>query len=111
MSNEGDTIVVQNIRPRAWAGRPYNFGLYKNGKLLQVQAEVGVGSQAVFKMTPKLFFGVVKDIKIGSIFKSLSVTQNSFSVDLEDYANGVVVVLEMNEASGEYYFRAEQAGG
>ena len=107
-SNEGNVIVLKNMKPRAWVGRPYNFGLYKNGKLLQVQSDVGVGSQAVFQMTPKLFFGVVKDIKIGTVFKSLSTTQSYFSLDLNNYANGVIVILEMNEASGEYYFRAEQ---
>lgn len=107
--NPGHTIVLKNVKPRAWSGLPYDFGLYKGGKLLVTQQDVGVGSQAVFQLTPKLYFGVVKDIRIGTVFKSLSITQNYFCVDLNDFANGLIVYLDMNPASGEYIFRAEQA--
>ena len=99
---------IKNIKPRAWPGVPYNFGLYKNGKMLVTQTDVGVGSQAVFQLAPKLFFGVVKDMKVGTVFSSLSITQNFFCVDLLDFMNGLVVTLDMNEASGEFFFRADQ---
>ena len=108
-ANPGNEIVVKNIKPRSWSGLPYDFGLYKSGKLLVTQLDVGIGSQAVFQLTPKLYFGVVKDIRVGAIFKSLTITQNYFMVNLNDFANGLVVTLTMNQASGEYRFAAAQA--
>ena len=100
--------MVKNVKPTAWAGVPFNFGLYKSGKLLVTQENVGVNSQAVFQLTPKLFFGVVKDIRVGEIFKSLTITQALFEVDLLAYSNGLVVQLDLNQASGEFHFTAGQ---
>lgn len=105
--NPGNTIVVRNMKPTTWSGQPFNFGLYKSGKLLVTQYNVGVGSQSVFQLTPKLYFGVVKDIRIGAIFKSLTTTQSFFCVNLNDFANGLVVNLDMNQASGEFFFNAD----
>lgn len=107
-ANPDHTIVVKNVKPTAWAGVPFNFGLYKSGKLLVTQENVGVNSQAVFQLTPKLFFGVVKDIRVGEIFKSLTITQALFEVDLLAYSNGLVVQLDLNQASGEFHFTAGQ---
>ena len=107
-ANSDHSIVMKNVKPSGWAGVPFNFGLYKSGKLLVTQQDVGVNSQAVFQLTPKLFFGVVKDIRVGTIFKSLTITQALFKVDLLDYSNGLVVQLDLNQASGEFYFSAAQ---
>ena len=73
------------------------------------QHDVGVGSQSVFQITPKLYFGVVKDIREGEIFRSLTCTQKFFMVDLNDFANGLEVTLDMNQASQEFTFSAAQA--
>ena len=89
-----------------WSGRPYNFGLYKCDKLLVAQTEVGVDSQAVFNLTPKVYFGVVTNLAVGKVFSSLSITQNYFEVDLCDYHNGVVVSVEQNRASREFIFNS-----
>ena len=102
--NPGKTIVVKNM-----SGQPTNFGLYKSDKLLTTQQDVGVGSIAMFQLTPNLYFAVMRDIRSGTVFNSLSITQNYFRVDLNDFANGLIVRLNMNRASGEYMFRAEQA--
>ena len=104
--NPGNSIVVKNVAPRQWGGRPYNFGLYKSGTLMATQCNVGVGSQAVFDYTPQLYFGVVNNMKSGHIFKHISLTQQNFCVDLMKYRNGVVVTLSQNGASGEYVFSA-----
>ena len=106
-TNPSNEIVVRNMKPTVWIGQPFNFGLYKSGKLLVTQHDVGVGSQAVFQITPKLYFGVVKEIQIGEIFRSLTSTQTYFMVNLNDFANGLVINLDMNAASGEYKFTAE----
>ena len=106
-TNPGNTIVVRNMKPTTWSGMPFSFGLYKSGKLLVTQHNVGVLSQAVFQLTPKLYFGVVRDIRIGEIFKSLTTTQSYFMVNLNDFTNGLVVSLDMNQASGEFFFSAE----
>ena len=108
-TNPGNTIVIKNMKPTTWSGQPFHFGLYKSGKLLVTQFGVGVLSQAVFQLTPKLYFGVVKDIRIGEIFKALTTTQSYFMVNLNDFANGLIVNLDMNQASGEFYFTADHA--
>ena len=41
--NPDNTIVVRNMKPSSWSGRPFNFGLFKGGKLLVVQRNVGIG--------------------------------------------------------------------
>ena len=97
---------MKNMKPTTWSGQPFHFGIYKDGKLLVTQQDVGIGSQAVFQLTPKLYFGVVKDINIGEVFKSLTTTQSYFMVNLNDFVNGLVVSLEMNQASGEFTFTA-----
>lgn len=110
-THESDSIIIKNVKPRAWSGQPYNFGLYKCGKLVITQTDVGVGSQAVFDITPKLFFGVVTNMAVGKAIGSLSCTQNHFEVDLCRYRNGLVVTLEQNRSSLEYNFRADHLEG
>ena len=75
------------------------LSLYKSGKLLVTQHNVGVKSQAVFQLTPKLYFGVVKDVCYGDIFKSLMTTQSHFMVNRNDFASGLVINLVINQAS------------
>ena len=70
-------------------------------------------------MTPVLHFGVVKDHKIlkclreGTVFRALNiVTVHHFRVDLTQFAScGAFIVLNLDPASGEYYFRAEMNEG
>ena len=107
--NPGQAIVVKNMKPKSWSGLPTNFGLYKSDKLLMTQQSVGVGSKAVFQLTPNLYFGVIKDIKYSTVFSSLSIMQKYFCVDLNNFANGLIVNLTRNVASGEYIFKAKQA--
>ena len=58
----------------------------------------------MFQLTPTLYFGVVREMRVGDVFRSLTVTQAHFEVDLNDYTNGLIVKLRMNQSSGEYFF-------
>ncbi len=102
--NPQGTIVEQNMKPASWSGQPFDFGLYKDGSLLVTQHAVGVGSQADFQLTPHLYFGVVSEIQVGAIFKSLTITQRNYMVDLGNYSTGLVMTLTLDPASGEYTF-------
>ena len=104
--NHDDSIVIRNMPPKMWAGRPYNFGIFKCNKLFLTQSMVGVGSQAEFRWKPYLYFGVVKKMDTGEVFQNISVTQDSFCVDLTKYQTGLLVTLTQNHSSGEYVFRA-----
>ena len=96
------------MKPTHWPGRFFNFGLYKSEKLLVTQHNVGVGSQAVFKLTPKLYFGVISDIQIGDIFKSLTDMQHFTEVDLSNFENGLKITLHRNPADGKFTFETAQ---
>ncbi len=102
--NPQGTIVEQNMKPDSWSGQPFDFGLYKDGSLLVTQSAVGVGSQADFQLTPFLFFGVVSEMQVGTVFKSLTITQANYEVDLGNYSTGLVMTLTLDPASGEYTF-------
>ena len=67
---------------------------------------VGVGSQAEFKWKPNLYFGIVKKMDTGEVFSNISVTQDSFCVDLTKFQTGLLVTLTQNHSSGEFKFRA-----
>ena len=96
------------MKPTHWLGRFFSFGLYKSGKLLATQQNVGIGSQAVFKLTPKLYFGVVSNVNVGDTFKSLTTTQNYVEVDLSNFENGLKITLHRNPANGEFTFTTAQ---
>lgn len=107
--NPKGAIVVKNMKPSGWGGRHFDFGLYKGGNLLVTQHAVGVANQAVFQLTPHLYFAVVSEIQVGTIFKSLTITQANYKVDLQNYANGLIITLALDPASGEYTFTASNA--
>ncbi len=107
--NPQGTIVEQNMKPASWPGQPFDFGLYKDGALLVTQHAVGVGNQANFQLTPFLYFGVVSEIQVGTVFKSLTITQTNYKVDLGKYSTGLVMTLTVNPASGEYTFTPSNA--
>ena len=88
----------------SWPGQSFDFGLYKSGKLLVMVSNVGPGGQAIFQLSTNLWFAVVRgNINDGEI---LTTTQSNFMVNLNDFVNGLVVSLEMNQASGEFTFTA-----
>ena len=95
------------MQPQGWTGRKYNIGLIKDGRLLVVQQGVHVGDQANFMLQPKLFFGVVRNMQVGEIFKSLEITQSLTSFDLSEYPNGLQVKLQEELSGGAYTFVGE----
>lgn len=54
-----------------------------------------------------IYIGVVKDMRTGDVFRSLTITQAYFEVDLSDFVNGVIIRVNMHKASGEFYFHAQ----
>ena len=55
-------------------------------------------------LQPKLFFGVVRNIKIGDTFKSLEITSALKEFDLSDFPNGLIVTLNKEPGGGRYSF-------
>ena len=104
--NPGNNIVVRNIPPPSWEGRQYDVGLYKNGQLLIVHPNLRVGDQAVLLLKPKLFFGLVHDMKEGEIFASAEGITSLTEFDLGDFPNGLQVVL--SDVPGGFVFHGEQ---
>ncbi len=106
LPNPNDTIVVKNVPPRGgtWTGRKYDISLYKSGKLLVTQKDVHVGSQADIELQPKVFFGVVHNLRIGDIFTSLNITEALTEFDLSRFPGGLMVTLTQEPVGGQYTF-------
>ena len=107
--NPDNAIVIKNVRPKTWSGRKFDIGVYKNGKLLVVQKEVHIGDQVDFLLQPRIFFGVVRNMHVGSVFTSLEITSSLAEFDLSNYPYGIVVTLTEAGGSGEYKFTGEHA--
>ncbi len=108
--NPNNTIVVKNVPPRGgtWTGRMYDVSLYKSGKLLVTQKDVHVGSQADIELQPKVFFGVVRNIHVGDVFKSLDITEGLTQFDLSQFPGGLKVTLDQEAVGGQYTFTGGQ---
>ena len=106
-ANPNNTIVIKSIPPASWSGRKYDIGVYKGGKLLVTQKDVHVGNQIDFMLQPKLYFGVVRNLKVGDVFTSLEITSSLTEFDLSDYPNGIDVTLNEAPGGGHYSFSGQ----
>ena len=82
------------------------MGIYKEGKLLVVQKDVHIGNQVDFLLQPRLFFGVVRNVTIGTVFTSLEITSYLTEFDLEHFPHGMEVTLSEAPGGGKYSFSA-----
>lgn len=58
----------------------------KNNSVLVTQTGVPNGDKAMFKLTPKLFFMYMNNIKEGQIFKSMQTGDNVYETELTGYS-------------------------
>jgi hypothetical protein len=58
----------------------------KSGSVLVTQTNVANGDKAVFKLTPKLYFMYLNNIKEGQIFKSMQTGDNVKEAELTGYS-------------------------
>lgn len=61
-------------------------GFCKEGSVLVTQTDVPNGDKAMFKLTPKLYFMYLNNIKEGQIFKSMQTGDNVNETDLTGYS-------------------------
>ena len=82
----------------------FDIGVYKSNHLLVTQPDVHVGDQVDFMLQPKLYFGVVRNMKVGDTFTSLEITSALTEFDLSNYPNGLDVTLAQEPGGGQYKF-------
>ncbi len=100
-------IVVNNVQPDSWSGRPYDFGLYKDGRRVLVLPQVGVSGSATLSLTTTLTFGIVPNtdsLAGGDVIKSLDAIQYKTNVDIIQYSSGLTITLTYDSANGKYTF-------
>ncbi len=66
--NPEKTIVVENVEPRDWSGRQFDVGIYKDERVLVIAKAVNIADQVDFELQPKLFFAVVRNLRVSQIF-------------------------------------------
>ena len=106
-ANPNNTIVIKNVQPLAWSGRMFDIGVYKDNRLLVTQPDVRTDNQIDFMLQPKVFFGVVRNMKVGDTFTSLEITSSLEMFDLSNFPNGIVVTLNQAPGGGKYSFSAQ----
>lgn len=107
LANPNGAIVVKNMAPNTWCGRKFDIGVYKDKHLIVMEREVRVGTQIDFLLEPKLYFGVVCNMKIGNVFDSLQATTSLTEFDLKEYPFGIEVTLNEMPGGGQFKFTAE----
>ena len=85
----------------------FDVGIYKDNRLLLTQPDVHVGNQVDFMLQPKLFFGVVRNMKVGDTFTSLEITSALTEFDLSNFPNGITVTLNQAPGGGQYSFAGQ----
>ena len=106
-ANPNNTVVIKNVQPLAWSGRMFDVGVYKDNRLLVTQPDVRTDDQIDFMLQPKVYFGVVRNMKVGDTFTSLEITSSFEMFDLSNFPNGIVVTLNQAPGGGRYSFSAE----
>ena len=71
------------------------------------QPDVHVGDQVDFMLQPKLYFGVVRNMKVGDTFTSLEITSALAEFDLSNFPNGLIVTLNQEPGGGRYSFSGQ----
>ena len=82
----------------------FDIGIYKLGRLLVTQPDVPVGSQVDFILQPRLYFGVVRNMRVGDTFTSLEITAALTEFDLSIYPNGITVTMREDPGYGRFVF-------
>ncbi len=100
--NYNGAITIKNKPPTEWNGQLFTCELQKGGKTILLQPDVRTGNEAVFILEPVLKFAVTRNIQVSKTFLSLELSQNDFIVNLENYPNGVEVIVT-EEPGGLYY--------
>ena len=103
-SNSNDAIVVKNTSPMFTSGHIFDVGIYKLGRLLVTQPDVSIGSQVDFILQPKLYFGVVGNMRVGDTFTSLEVINALTEFDLSNFPNGITVTVTEVPGYGRFSF-------
>lgn len=106
--NQNGAIFIKNIRPRAWFGRKFDVGVYREKRLFLVQKDIRVNDHVEFVLEPKLCFGISYNVKVEQVFDSLQMMNYVTEYDLREYPNGIQVSLHEKPGGGEYEFIAEQ---
>ncbi len=107
-ANPNGEIVVRNARPPCWSGRKYDVSLYKSDSPLMIQRGVLPGDQAVLVLRPILYFGIVRNMKVGDVFPSLEIASSLMEFDITKYPNGLEVTLSQEPSGGMYVFTGTQ---
>ena len=58
-------------------------------------------------LQPKLYFGVVRNMKVGDTFTSLEITSALTEFDLSNYPTGLEVTLNQAPGGGKYSFTGQ----
>ena len=66
----------------------FHIGLYMDHCLLVIQPNIHVGDQIDFVLQPILYFGVVRNSKVGDAFTSLSNYPNVIEITLTEAPGG-----------------------
>ena len=116
--------MIYNKPPAAWSGRKLNIGLYKDEKVLLVKQNLRVGDYVELKPTNKLYLCCMEvaspsspGFDINAVFANTN--RRSFGehvdffdaeftpltpIDLHQYPNGMEVIVQENEMSGQILF-------
>ena len=106
--NPNGSIVIKNVPPATWSGRKFDVAIYKDRHMLLQEKGLFVGMQVDFVIEPKLYFGVVSNMKVGQSFESLTSITTLTDFDLSQFPNGIEVTLNMKPGGGQLYFTADQ---
>ena len=122
--NNHGIYIIYNKPPAAWSGRKLNIGLYKDEKVLLVKRNLRVGDYVELKPTNKLYFSsmevgspsspgfdlnaIFETARRGSIREDIDFFDAEFTplvqIDLQNYSNGMDVIIEEHEMSGQILF-------
>ena len=122
--NSHGVYIIYNKPPAAWSGRKLNIGLYKDEKVLIVKRNLRVGDYVELKPTNKLYFSsmdvespsspgfdlnaIFENARRGSIRDDTDFFDAEFTpliqVDLQNYSNGMDIIVQENEMSGQILF-------
>lgn len=104
--NPNGAITVKNVRPKAWSGQLFDFRLSKGGSSILLQPDVHSGNQAVFILYPILKFAITRNLEIGETFLSLEISSDVFEVHLDNFPEGVEVILTEEPGGQAFVFKA-----
>ncbi len=69
-----------------------NASCYRDGRLLAAKTGLGSGEKAVFKFLPKIYIGVVSEVKQGDVMNSAIVSKISTEINLSGITSADIVM-------------------